>query len=31
MTQQQTPSDMEYANKERITKRESFLKIMNEI
>ena len=31
MTQQQMSSDMEYANRKRITKRESFLKMMNEI
>jgi IS5 family transposase len=31
MTQQPTTSDMEYANRKRITKRESFLKMMNEI
>ena len=31
MRYQQTFSDMEYANRKRITKRESFLKMMNEI
>ena len=31
MTQQQTLNDMEHANKKRTTKRESFLKMMNEI
>jgi len=31
MTQQATSTDMEYANRKRVTKRESFLKMMNEI
>jgi IS5 family transposase len=31
MTQQATTSDMEYANRKRTTKRESFLNMMNEI
>jgi IS5 family transposase len=31
MTHQATSTDMEYANRKRVTKRESFLKMMNEI